>query len=221
MRLSVLAGVAASLALLNAAEAFAPTGGVWLQTPARASLRPRIAAPTMLLEDCTQSKRSPNHHKNPTLGFKPSFSSVRQSGKHFLQEEDVRKEVMENVVESSITKYDHQVYKMLSQSSHALANNFPSIKKILPMIKSLPPLDVPAGADLLAHKVIHAAIHAGHLAFVPALLLIQGVVLFYAAVLHRGNATPAEGSSTECKVECEDDMPFCLPGEEGPQCCCC
>jgi hypothetical protein len=179
----------------------------------------------MLLEDCTQSKRGTNHHKNPTLGFKSSFASVRKSGEHLFQEKEVRKEILDNVIERSITKYDHQVYKMLSQSSHALANNFPSIKKILPMIKSLPPLDVPAGADLLAHKIFYAAIHTGQLAFVPALLLVQGVFLLYAAVLHRESTTPAEGapaaSSTECQVECEDDMPFCLPGEEGPQCCCC
>ncbi|KAJ1488215.1 hypothetical protein T484DRAFT_1939721 [Baffinella frigidus] len=235
MRLSVLPGVAAGLALFNAAEAFAPTGGVWLQTPARASLCPRIdsaihsappsrnggvlTGPTMLLEDSPSSpiKRT-KHHKNPTLGFRPSFC-VRKTGKHLFHEEEVRKEVLENTVDTFVTKFDHSFYKIISQSSHAFANNMPSMKNLL---KSLPPLHVPAGADFFAHKMLHTVMHTGHAALVPALFLLQSVVLFYAAVLHKGSAH-ADGVHTHgtgCLTECEEDTPLCLPGEEGPQCCC-
>ncbi|KAJ1469025.1 hypothetical protein T484DRAFT_1983105 [Baffinella frigidus] len=186
-RLSVIAAGLAGLTLLHAAEAFAPSGGAWLQTPSkRASLRPSIdsapsrhggaiAGPTMLLDGvCSPSKRRSNNHKNPPLSFRPRFST----GVHLIKEDEVRKEVLENTAESFVDKFDHSLYTSLSHSSQAVAQHLPSVNKLFPFAKSLPPgLDLPAILHTIPHTLLQAA---GHTPYVTALPLV-GAAIFYAA----------------------------------------
>jgi len=134
----------------------------------------------MLIDDCcSPSKRRSNYHKNPTLVFKPSFSTAG----HVLKDEDVRKEVLENTVDNFVASpYDHSLYTSFSHSSQAIASHLPTLSKLA---KSFPSVDLPPGAGDLAHKLIHAA------AFTPWALPIVGAAFFYAALLVETDADEA------------------------------
>lgn len=201
-----------TLACFQAAEAFAPIAGGLVRSCSNealslrtsilrvtASSAPPGTSPPSRVKRMLQKVSSPavpgkrlfKRHKSPTTkGFmhhiRTKLSPVRKSGARFLEEEDVRKEVLENTVDSFVgSSLDASAYKHLEQSQ-TMANHVASpLRRVL---KTLPTLDVPPGTKTQVSSMLHTAMHLGHAVLIPTIMLL--CLSAYIFVTSQGEALP-------------------------------
>jgi hypothetical protein len=214
----VLFGLA-GLTLIHAAEAFAPTGGAWLTTPrilrpsgsvAQGCQNRRIHSAlgsVMLHTEDNKNDGACHFKKQKTPGFRPSFctfrkssSDLRKSGSLLAEEEEVRREVLENTIDSLVQKYDYSVYRFISKSAHSLAQHVPNVKKLASTLAHSNvafPTHLPPGID----KAIVFLAQSGMLFLVPTFLMVHIVIFLKALLLDWDVASTASKSLRRSNCE--------------------